>query len=580
MQHVRKLKSRLLLSTGVAVALASGALNHSHVQGARFPATSTPASAAPVTHPVEHAIGVFVTPRGQNYLYTHFDEILQRNGYSLTDGAFPYIHYKAPEAFSMDNLRSMLSSKPQALQSMETVRSALLTYLSSFHLNNPHLEVKVLNLAYQLKFNRFGIRTDEVATKALGDRSGLVLVVEAEVPEFRISAKRIQIGDLANQVLGVWGVSNLWMAFKSPTVPLMVQMPFKIMITENGIQTETMPMITNIDKLTLSSGFDRPLSLPDVGLRIDGHEMHLRKSQVEDVLFAQRDGMLKSLQGYLKAFTTDTAPGIINQKVTHAYDPERGEQDLMSPPGAPADLAPDQKFQWGIRLADIRVKQSSMYFELSAFLEDPNAPKTPLLPAVRGLSAPQAKEHDPQTYDVGIAVNENLLNRALQLSHARGYFNVIPLSGSDSLTLVKPPLVVVDGSKGPNRAILKLDVTYKVNQWLAERLAVHNPLHMKFDLIIRLDRTAKGLKLVEERVDVDSLEIDPASLRHFGLKKMVVKQVKDLLAKTNTDFASTEHLLSDEVPLPQALYGVPLELAGFASKDGFMNLFLNLGGQK
>ena len=567
MQKVRKLKSRLLLSAGAALALASGDL-------------STASAASPEPHPVEHAIGVFVTPRGQKYVYSHFDEILQRNGYSLTAGAFPFIKYKAADPFSMDKLRTMLSGKPDTLRSMESIRSSLLSYLSGFHLNNSKFEVKVLNLAYQFKFNRFGIRADSEATKALGDRPGLVLMVEAEVPEFRISAKRIQLTDVANPILGVFGISNLWTAFTSPTAPLMVQMPFKIMINDGQIATEAMPIITNIDKLTLTSGFDRPLTIPDVGARINGHEIHVRRTQIEDALYAQRDALLKSLQSYLKGFTTDTAPGILNERITHAYDPEHGEQDLMSPPGAPNDLKAEQKFQWGMRLADIGVKENSMYFELSAFLEDPTKPNTGLLPAVRGLSAPHSKETDPTTYDVGIAVNENLLNRALQLSHARGYFNVIPLSGSDSLTLIKPPLVVVDGSKGPNRAILKLDVQYKVTQWLAQQLAVHNPLHMKFDLVIRLDRTAKGLKLVEERVDVDSLEIDPASLRGFGLKRLVIKQVKDLLAKTNADFASKEHLLSDEVPLPQALYGVPLELAGFASKDGFMNLFLNLGGQK
>lgn len=543
---------------------------------------------APAPKMIDHAIGLFVTEHGQKHIYNNFNEILVRNGFSMSEGAFPYFKAEMDEPLTMNSLRELLSERPNdpnaraTVESIENIRAATARWLRGFRVNDPRFRIKVLNLAYQVRFTRFGIRADKAATDRLQTKRGIVLVAEAEIPELHVSVKRIQVNDWSNEFLGNMGVSNLWAGFKNEEVPLQLHMPVSITIDDKGmVALQALPMTTNIDTIQLNSGFDRPLSLPDIRIRINGREGVVDKTQIENELARQSGPLLKALQSYLREFASDKLPSILNNRIAEAYNPNEGEVDVLDPPGGPSGIAPDQKYQWGMHVSDVAMTQSSaLYFELGAFVEDPTVEQKALPALERGLQAPNFESSKGSKADIGIAINENLLNRALQLSFNRGYFDKIPLSKDESIKLVSSPYIVLDGSKGANRAVLRLDVNYKLTNWVARNFAVRNPLHMKMNLVLRLVKTPKGMKIVQEAIDLDSLWIDPASLRRWGLSKTVYKGVKEILGKTNKGYKENESLLTEEVPLPEALYGVPLELKEFESKDGYMKLFLNLGGRK
>jgi hypothetical protein len=154
----------------------------------------------------------------------------------------------------------------------------------------------------------------------------------------------------------------------------------------------------------------------------------------------------------------------------------------------------------------------------------------------------------------------------------RGYFHQID-AGGEKIKLLSTPRMVFDGSKGPNKAVLKVDARSKAPTTLG---VTDGYVHFYFDLVIRFDVTSTGIKLVKDSIDLASLRVSDESINWLGGK--VRATVLEKLTSADRDYRTTTSLLTDDpLPVPADIMGIPLKLGQLRVAAGYLTVLANLG---
>ena len=564
----------------VLAALSATSLFASTVSRAENNTTdSTPPIVAPkATAWLNGAIGLYLTPKGQQYLYQNTGSLLVKNGVPVESKTIDEYVYKQPEALSQAVLEKMLASRPgdpnakKMAQAFEDIQTEIKTWLSGFELHDPQLQVKAQGIGYKAKFTKLGIRVDADATRALRG-GGIVLMAEAETSDLGVYAKKARANDLRNPFLGIFGIDGLWLTQDDARMPLQIQIPIEISVVPGkGLSANVPRVVTNIDKVNLNSGFTR-LVMPEVVALLNGHEFPLDPSQLAGLLNQHKDSLVKSLQVFLKGFAKDSGPALLNGTLNDMLaDYRKGYVGTMKPLYANAGV-PDTL--WGIQPSVIGLRDGSIYVEARGMSEDPNDSYVSLSKGFRsGFKVSPNSGTMPKPAagaDVSVSVHDELANRMMQLSFLRGYFKKIDLGGGESIELITAPKIVF----GKNSAVMQLDANYPMTGgfWQDYGAVKGDQLHVRFDINVQFIYTAHGLKVRKGSINQNSIWVDSTNVNYAG--GSVRSKVSERMAAASKDFQEHENLFADPVTLPNELFHLPVHISEMNVQPGYLSVTLN-----
>ncbi|MBL7717141.1 MAG: hypothetical protein JNL01_16880 [Bdellovibrionales bacterium] len=524
-------------------------------------------------HPtrMEKAVAISISPSGQKYFEENLGAILAGNGIAIDAGIYDKID------FTFDDFLKESAAKKKSPES-----DAFRKLLSKINLLTIGLDLKPsvpnihINELMYYGDTRLSIRPDWAKMDANPGNGSVTLIASMEFSEFELSATQIRLKDQANPVLRTWGINEFAFSKVPNTNPFYLRIPVEIGVSaaDRTIDVVAKSLETNIDTVEFQLPKKVQLLTPQVDLGVGSAKGRLDFSEISTFIDKHKNSLLKALQNSLKAFVDEKLASQMNHEVKQGYNPNDPEVDTMDPPGALNEK--DEKYRFGIQLSGLTTTKDHLIIaDLSANIDDPIRIKTPL-PEARKGTADHAFDEDALNSDLSFAIKETLVNRTLQLSFLRGYFDNISIGDGETIKLVSAPAVILEQGKKSDLVALTIDANYEVKDFLTRSLAVRNPMHMRFKLNVQIKKTGNAVKLVQHSVDTSSLWINPNSLRNLGFKKKVRKTILQKLEAANRAWAETETLLSNEVMIPQSFYGIPLNLDHFKVSDGYIYLHFNL----
>jgi hypothetical protein len=522
---------------------------------------------------IPRALGVYVTERGQRYFADNLLDLIERKGYSLDQGTFPGWAYQAEEPIVLDSLPVEMRSR------LEETRALLTRWLRGFELKDPLIRAETAEISYGARFSRFGLRLDKEATARLrGQGGGIALVFEAEAPELRVETDQVAAWDLNNAFLGDFGVKRPWVGLSPSSAPLRLSIPIAIRIRKSGeLSFDVGKLGTNLPELALELGMDRPLKLPRVTVKINGQTLTLNQARLEEKLLEQRPRLLEALQSYLDEHARLKLPPFVSQLVNESYaELMLTDVNEMDPPGAGQPTSPSERYRWGLRTQELRATDDHVAIGMSMFVDDPKARDPRAEVSRRHVTRPPALGHiNPATYDLALAINEDLVNRILGLNFQRGYNPVIEVSGQDSLELVEAPEFRFTSESTSDRGKLHVKVRHQADGKQERLVLLGNQVTFEMDLNVRLIRSREGkLSVAVDSIDVDSLSVYVGSVMR-GTRNKVIDRIAGKLESANSDLAKNPKVIADALPIPSQVGGIPIRIKDFrADPHGYLVLYL------
>ncbi|MEI8348508.1 MAG: hypothetical protein WCG27_13650, partial [Pseudomonadota bacterium] len=151
---------------------------------------------------VNHAVGVFLSPQGENFFTEHLAPVLKANGLNLSDLDFDQFSLDIPEA-PLEELIPSNQIGELILQARDTIQR----YFDGFELKNNHFKIDLKDI--QLKAHW----TKEALTfvhPAQGDgTTGVILQLEFTAASIQTQLGSVLASDLNNEILGTYGINQL-----------------------------------------------------------------------------------------------------------------------------------------------------------------------------------------------------------------------------------------------------------------------------------------------------------------------------------------------------------------------------------
>lgn len=560
-------------------------------KGAKAPTPPPASSRLTGKNLVESAIGIYLTKRGQKYFAENLSDLLFRQGFSIEDGGFEGWSYQAKEPLVLDRLPVKFGPFQGTLGQVRDILKKWV--IGPKILNDPLLSAELKEIHYELEFDRFGIHVDTERSAQRNDGKSVVLTFELDAKKGRVLAETLRAEDLANPFLKVFGANRLWLGFDKASSaaefsarelgakpqPLKVTVPILFEVDEQkSLHYRVLDLQSNFSQVEFDAGFDRPLLLPKASLIVNRKEMPVNQTKIEDLLLKHKGRMLKALQLYLEEYAEENVPRIVNDLIQKNTPEGLWETNQMDPPGAPVPgpgEAPPEKFTWSMRPEAIRVLPEYLNVALGVSINDPSRSRqSPYFGRREGAAWPALNLIQPSEYDIALSLNLDLINRLLQLSFERGYFDDIVLDSGASLKIVNVPHFVVDPKLASDRAKLHIRAAQKVKGF--QKVAVRSPLEFEADIEVKLVRTEEGALAVElARIDEHSITVDDRYIKMGLFRSAVLGSVHRKVRAANQSLAAKPKRLVDQLPIPQELAGVPIRIKAFQSdRNGHLVIYV------
>lgn len=526
---------------------------------------------------IPNAIGVYVTQRGQKVFADDLQRILRLNGKDFSELQFKGISWEAPAPILNDGLPLKVQREQS---SFFAVRDSLKRWLMNLDFNDPRPKVDIGTINTKARFTRFSIRTDLAAQKAAGLANGVGLVLEAEAPEVQVSVSSVRATDLANDYLGQFGLNNLEIRVAKGSVPLKVLLPILVQANpKDGLSIQALRLRTNLQELNTQLSFARPLVVPTVEIRVNGHVMgQLNPKAIEDEILKQQAGLSRALLALAKEYVEKQLPNKINADLAALAAQGLDDINELNPPGAGDQVPPSDRFRWGVGVEETTLTKSHLYVGLRGFVRDPKKAKQSPIPDAPDVLL-MLKDIDPNSYDLALALNQIFVNRMLQLSYERGYFDKIPLNenATDFIALAAPPELHADGINQHDRAKLRLRVRHTVSGISA--IAVRSPIEVTFDVNVRLTRNSNGdAAMIIDGIDVNGAEVEDRFIRLSMFRDNVMAKVHETLAAKSAGYQAKPRPLMKRIPVPSEVFGIPIKLKDIRTESsGHLLLFMEYG---
>ncbi len=541
-------------------------------------------------HYMNDAIKLEVTPRGQEYFQNQMDDILNNMGVSLDEAYFADIHWKSTKSYDLDNLPFPAKTK----RLIATIHDALKSWFIGLSLSNVKPAMEIGNSGYQAVFNKIAISTDENLLHRLGKTDGAVLVVEVDIKELDVVASKVRAWDQNNPDYGQVGFNDVKIKVAGGKVPLQIRMPFYVSLNSQGIPSfEAVNVQDNVDKIDMELNYGK-LIVPQIQLVINGKVMPFNEAKLENDFIQNVPAMLLAIRRYVHDFAAKQVPQLLNDKAKQYLVHALEEIKPMSAPGAAPGSA--NEYLWGLQLKGISEK-NGLIVDMNTFVEDPLNPNS-LPKAFSAAPQPALMNALPGTvYDIGLSLDEGMINRMLQLSFERHLFSKVAIKGSSDagdggyLQLTQAPVLrpvsnfQFNGGASahiPGETFARLDLAVIVPKGTVSgknKLFLQDQFAVKMSMIVKIAKTANGkaLAIYLWDVDPDSIIVDSDNITGLGkfFSGTVLDSLKSQFAEKAATWRTTGVSIPGSIPVP-AILGVSLDVYDLVMEPtGHLVLYLN-----
>lgn len=495
------------------------------------------------------ALQVQISPRGLEIFKTKLRSMIITQA-ALDPAEIPLDPFTKEwdQAIKWDDLQS----SPESKALVKMVREMLSKWLVGFSLNDLRPQLQVGDSMIVTKYSRFALVTDEALLRSLGKNTGAVLALELEIKESNVSTSYLKFFDLNNTFLKAQ-VQDLSLKIAGGNTPLKLRLPFYVKINEkNSLEFEALKIESNLNNIDLQLKYSN-LLVPNVEIHIDDQVFKMNKSQLDAQITANLPAALVQIRSFISGFATSELPKILNEKAQQLLGKTLEE---IQPINAPGSDNPQDHFFWGLQLAGIQQNQN-LQVKLNAFAEDePQYAKlhTPPKKEQSSRGAPNLNVVKPEAYDVGVSVDRGLINRLLQLSFERKFFEKIPVQKNMTLKLTQSPTVdAAPGVNGiganPKSTMMKIQVALKIPAGIItglQKLAIKDQFEMSMEILARLEEKEyptcgtrageKGIAILLTKINLDSVFVDDQWFT-FPIGKLFKGAVMDAIKKTLTDIS-------------------------------------------
>lgn len=514
---------------------------------------------------IPHSIGVYVTPKGQDFFSQDLRTLFTNNGISIDQAYFQSIQHVTEE----QELEDMLGTQEDLKEVIATLKNGIRRYLIGLDIGAHKFQIDVKELDLKLNWDKVAISIEKpVFNELLGRQPTLTLNLNAELNNFNLFIGEITAKDLNHPIFGEVGIDQVMLWTREDEQPLYINLPIHFFQDEKmGFTVEAGKPDTNLDALYIQSQYKSPMRLPKIEIRINDNPITVNQGEVEVLFNERKDEIFQTAQKELQAWIDDNASDLINTFIKEKVAGGLTETNTMLPPGAPNEFV--QTFNWGLKIDGIGFQQNNVHIGLDAFVTDPL--KTSDFRLTQNLIASRMPVLQPNVsdkYDLALALNMGFVNKIIHLSANRGYFKNVELEDGEKILLTKTPTLKLAQAK----PVLSLEIEYRVTGLSAA--FVKNPIRISFDMLVDFVVDKDGqVSLIGNGIDLDSVFLDSKYIRAFA--GTVRKSAKSKIEEMQGGLRG--YVIADALPIPEALFGLPMiPKKAMIERNGYLLVFLDL----
>ena len=533
---------------------------------------------------MENAVGIYLTPKGERYFAENLERVLDNTGFSIREAYFPQLLWRASEPIRLEHVAA---GNPELQETITQIRRLLGEWFRGLNIQDLQPEVTARGAGYRMKFSKLALVVDRQLQGILRRSGGVVLALEAEIQELEAGAEVIAIRDpQRNPFLGTLGAREPSLKMRQDSPPIKLRLPFYVNVAPNrGLQVESLPMFSTFTSAKLDLTY-KELLAPRVTLQIDDQRFEMNRETLVRNFEQHKVQIVDQLKVMLDKIVKTSLPQTLNERLVQLVPGHLEQVSPLEPPGKD-ECSSDADLLWGLVLRRVSLTPDVLALELAAYVEDPTRRSPRPEASAMGRGSANLAGTDPTTYDLAMTVNRGLINRILQLSHARGYFNRIDVGGGEYVKLWKPPTVDLDPAAGQQpREYAQLRATIGVESEVSgfmESLATSGPVRVTFDIYGRIypnPKGEKGLRVRADRIDINSVRVESSSLSWIGsmFSGSVLSAARQKVQAAATKLAQQPVEIPADIDLPPDFFGQRLKPKGLrVDRNGHLTMLLDFG---
>ncbi len=495
---------------------------------------------------IPHAIKLIIGPSGQKVLSDNLPFFIENSGLNLEDFYFPSKDLTLPIKTTRE-----FSDNPEIQEIIDKVKETLERFITGIEINDHQVFLSFQEIEVNINWENIDFTIEAPKDPIIKEYYDFLVRLHLEVKDFNLNVQQMIANDLGNPWLGTYGLNDVLIAKDKESPHLRLSLPIYFRKDRNNaMSTVLMAPNHNFNDIQFDVDFKSPIIMPKITMNIDNYVMRVNTEEVE-ALIKEKEHIYKDMiKEKINQMLRKNLPEMINNMLKTKLDRPFREVNQMQPPGAP-DNAEVAQFIWGIDLQDFSYQRQLLVIDLDANIEDPTFDKDlRLAPRLKAPGKLNLKNANISNYDFTFVLNQGLLNKVLQLSGRRQYFEEIPLAAGEMIRLGKTPELQLAGS----RPHLKLEIEYEVEGF--QSVFVKNPIHIEMNLLLDFPLDPQGkVQMIARGVDLNSVHVPSRYIHMFKnkVRKAVKKRIKEMNAGLNG------FVLAPEVPIPTSLGGINLE---------------------
>lgn len=494
---------------------------------------------------IPHSVGVAISEQGQAEISQRFANLLFINGISPNEFFLEEVGFQTDEG----PIEELFSDDPEVFEIVKKWRGFLERILIGVRLDSHQFSLQAKELEAAVVWDELSFQIEEGPLSPEGLPDGVILNVFAEANALEVAVGSVRGSDLKNPYLGEVGFDKVLIALDQQTGPLDVRLKIHLTGSRGNFEVKVLPIEWNWDQLRLKAEYDRPLIFPEIQITINGHTIDINLQELDAIFTEQLPGLLDRAGVMIAEYVEGEGIQTLNKLIDENLASGLNETNQMNPPGAPTTEV--EPFNWGIQVSELNFDRGNFFVNLSGFARDGSRVGTVDLNRLKASKKSfRLNTNDMENHDMALALNQGFLNRVIELSSDRGYFNSFDLEDGEKIKLTKTPVFDLTGKS----AAMALEIEYIVTGF--EAIFVRNPIRIQFDLLVDFPIDNGKAKIVAKGVDLDSVHLDDRYIRFFSGK--VRKALREKIEEMQAGLQGFS--LADELPFPSTLFGVALKV--------------------
>jgi hypothetical protein len=504
---------------------------------------------------VDHMVGVYFHENSLAFLEHNLDQVLEINGFSSTD----YAHSELIKKIPLTKFDDFFQDNEKIKTAARSIRRNFVKFLEGISIKDRHeFEISAKGIEATVDWEKFGVKLAPSTYEHFAGHNEILVEAHLKARRLRLFINEVRLKDEQHKFLGTLGGNGFFVELdRTKGSELNIVLPARVSLLDNGgVRITVEPPRHNLAQIVLAAGWNPPLLLPKVEIRINGRRAYLRLDEIENIIRGQIPKITEGLKEMAQEFMQNELAPLLTEKINAITTKGHTEINEMDPVGVP-DGKVDIKYRWGLQVGQLDFVGKNLHIGLKGFIEDPKLQNDiPLIDGQMARTNPMAQSFDREQYDVAITLNQAFVNRLLQYSTNRGYFRSMEMDkGGTPLQLVRQPFINFVGRVNGKAPTMNIKTKYSISGW--KKIFVRNPMQVEADLLLAFTKNAEGkLQIVIDGIDFENARLEDKYIKIF--KKKVRKEMKSTLKAMGAQIKG--QVIAEALPLPTDLAGIPMEL--------------------